>query len=103
MQIQTDNLKQGLIWFFGVFWKNLFLILVAFIILAMLASVLIFWQVYINRQEADAPILPVLNINQKLLDDFFIEWEARETDFEKALDKDHDDPFSGNLLVESTE
>lgn len=74
--------------------------LIILFVLDLLLAALVFWQVYLLRESPVVVRIETLQINQALLDDFSSQWQKRESDFEKALQKEYPDPFRGELIVE---
>ena len=80
-----------------IFWHNLALLLLLFLIIDILAGLLFFWVFFVNR-EAELSAIPVpTRINETLLNDFFLARQAREEIFSQALSKEHFDPFGGSV------
>lgn len=78
-----------------LFWDHLSLLVSLIFCLAVLASGLCFWQYYINREVDQKSAPESASLNYILLQSFLADFQTRQENFVKVLDKRYDDPFKG--------
>lgn len=76
-------------------WDNLTVLITLIFCLTILTASFCFWQYYINREVDQKSAPESASLNYILLQSFLSDFQKRQENFVKVLDKKYDDPFKG--------